>query len=147
MSIKMLYQNYGHPLSKMFKLKSQKKKKSNVWLKIKTMLFGDKTMETFFNNFWEQIDKKLFWKWSFDTIVKIDSITPSFCLRHYVRNGLSYSAEETRSRLCKLTPSFELGIRSKRTNKHQLLHRITSIKTPLIYNNTFIFPISIYTPF
>ncbi len=54
----MLYQNYGHPLSKMFKLKSKKKKKSNVWLKIKTMLFGDETMETFFNNFWKQIDKK-----------------------------------------------------------------------------------------
>jgi len=67
-------------------------------------------------------------------IVKIDSITPSFCLRHYVRNGLSYPAEETRPTLCKPTPSSQLGIRSKRTNKHQLLHRIASVKTPLIYN-------------
>ncbi len=28
-------------------------------------------------------------------IVKIDSITQSFCLRQYVQNGLSYLAEET----------------------------------------------------
>jgi len=67
-------------------------------------------------------------------IVKIDSVTPSFCLRHYVQNGLSYSAEETRLTLCKPIPSSQLGIRSKRTNKHQLLLRIASVKTPLIYN-------------
>jgi len=71
-----------------------------------------------------------------DNIVKIDSVTQSFCLRHYVQNGLSYLAEETRPMLCKPTPSgTQLGIRSKRTNKHQLLHRIASVKTPLIYNN------------
>jgi len=70
------------------------------------------------------------------TIVKIDSITPSFCLHHYVQNGLSYLAEETRPTLCKPMPSSQLGIRSKRTNKHQLLHRIASVKTPLIYNKT-----------
>jgi len=33
-------------------------------------------------------------------IVKIDSVNPSFCLRHYVQNGLSYLAEETRPKLC-----------------------------------------------
>ncbi len=70
------------------------------------------------------------WKYRYNLmtdIVKIDSITPSFCLRHYV-----YS--ETRPTLCKPTPSSQLGIRSKRTNKHQLLHRIASVKTPLTYN-------------
>jgi len=71
---------------------------------------------------------------SYKAIVKIDSVPPYFCLHHYVRNGLSYSAEETRPTLCKPTPSSKLGIRSKRTNKHQLLHRIASVKTPLIYN-------------
>ncbi len=65
-------------------------------------------------------------------IIKIDLVTPSFCLHHYVRNGLSYLAEETQPTLCKPTPSSQLGIRSKRTNKHQLLHRITSVKTPQI---------------
>jgi carotenoid cleavage dioxygenase-like enzyme len=30
-----------------------------------------------------------------DPIVKIDSITRSFCLRHYVQNGLSNLGEET----------------------------------------------------
>jgi len=33
-------------------------------------------------------------------IVMIDSITHSFCLRHYVQNGLSYLGEETRPKLC-----------------------------------------------
>ncbi len=37
--------------------------------------------------------------------VKIDSITRSFCLHHYVQNGLSYSGKETRLKLCKPTPS------------------------------------------
>jgi len=76
-------------------------------------------------------------------IVKIDSVTPSFCLHHYVQNGLSYSAEETRPTLCKPMPSFQLGIRSKRTNKHQLLHRIASVKTPLIYNTNSTFEFGI----
>jgi len=30
----------------------------------------------------------------YDFIVKIDSRTRSFCFRHYVQNGLSYSGEE-----------------------------------------------------
>ncbi len=33
-------------------------------------------------------------------IVKIDSRTWSFCLCHYVQNGLSYSGKETRPKLC-----------------------------------------------
>jgi len=33
---------------------------------------------------------------SIKIIVKIDSITLSFCLCHYVQNGLSYSGKETR---------------------------------------------------
>jgi hypothetical protein len=37
--------------------------------------------------------------------------------------------------LCKRTPSPKLGFRSQEQNKHQLLHRIASVKTPLIYNN------------
>jgi len=32
-------------------------------------------------------------------IVMIDSITNSYCLCYYVRNGLSYSGEETRPKL------------------------------------------------
>ncbi len=67
-------------------------------------------------------------------IVKIDSRTWSFCLRHCVQNGPSYLGEETRPTLCKTMPSFQLGFKSWEPNKHQLLHRITSMKTPLIYN-------------
>ncbi len=50
-------------------------------------------------------------------IVKLDSITLSLCLRHYVRNGLSYSGKETRLIRCKLTPSSQLGFRSLDPNK------------------------------
>jgi len=81
--------------------------------------------------------------WIRPNIVKIDSVTLSFCLHHYVQNGLSYSAEETRPTLCKPMPIFQLGIRSKRTNKHQLLHRIASVKTPLIYNTNSTFEFGI----
>jgi len=62
-------------------------------------------------------------------------MTPSFCHRHNVQNGLSYLGKETRPTLCKTTPSDQLGVRSKERNKEQLFHRIASIKTPLIYNN------------
>jgi len=46
------------------------------------------------------------------TIVMIDSITYSFCLRHYVRNSLSYSVKETQPTLCKPMPSSQLSFRS-----------------------------------
>jgi len=62
-------------------------------------------------------------------IVKIDSITWSFCLHHYVRNSLSYLAEETRPTLCLKGRQAKLGVRSLRTNKGQLLHRIQSVRT------------------
>ncbi len=62
-------------------------------------------------------------------IVKIDSITYSFCLCQYIWNGLSYSAEETQPTLCKPMPSNQLGFRDREPNKHQLLHRIQSIWT------------------
>ncbi len=41
-----------------------------------------------------------------------DILNNSFCLRHYVRNGLSYLGEETRPTLCKTTRSFQLSCRS-----------------------------------
>ncbi len=56
----------------------------------------------------------------------IDSITRSFCLRHYLQNGLSYLGEETLPKLCLKSYS---GVRSLGTNKDQLLHRIQSIRT------------------
>ena len=67
-------------------------------------------------------------------IVMIDSIT-KLCLSLLVcTNGLSYSGEETRPTLCiKATPQ-QTGVRNDKRNKHQLLHRIASVKTPLIYN-------------
>ncbi len=82
------------------------------------------------------------------SIVKIDSRTRSFCLLHYVRNGLSYSGEETRPTLCinnaKLRSSVIIDLRP---NKHQLLHRITSIKTPLIYNKRLLWFWIVVLPF
>jgi len=68
----------------------------------------------------------------------IDSITCSFCLRHYVQNGLSYLGEETRPKLSLERCQANSGVRSFGTKKHQLLHRIASVKTPQIYNNVFI---------
>jgi len=66
--------------------------------------------------------------------VKIDSTIWSFCLHHYVQNGLSYSGKETRLTLCINDAKPISGVKDLRWNKHQLLHRITSIKTPIIYN-------------
>jgi len=60
----------------------------------------------------------------------IDSITRSFYLCHYVQNGISYSGEETRLKRCQVNS----GVGSFGTNKHQLLHRIASVKTPQICN-------------
>jgi len=37
---------------------------------------------------------------TYSCIVKIDSITQSFCLCQYVQNGLSYPGEETPPKLC-----------------------------------------------
>ncbi len=67
----------------------------------------------------------------------IDSMTNSACLCYYVQNSLSYSGEETRLTLCKLTPSSQLSLSSLERislsslerNKHQLLHRIQSVRT------------------
>jgi len=58
----------------------------------------------------------------------IDSITRSFCLRHYVQNGLSYLGEETQPKLCLKRCQANSGFRSLGTNKHQLLHRIQSVR-------------------
>jgi len=62
-------------------------------------------------------------------IVKIDSRTRSFCLCQYVQNGLSYSGKETRPKLCLKGRQADSGIRSLGTNKHQLLHRIQSVRS------------------
>jgi len=68
-------------------------------------------------------------------IIKIDSMVRSFCLRHYVQNGLSYLGKETWC-CVETKPSYDLASKILlRWNKHHLFHRITSIKTPLIYNN------------
>jgi len=63
------------------------------------------------------------------TMVMIDSIT-KLCLSLLVcTNGLSYSGEETRPTLCiKATPN-QSGVRDHKQNKHQLLHRIQSVRT------------------
>jgi len=62
-------------------------------------------------------------------IVMIDSIT-KLCLSLFVcTNGLSYSGEETPPTLCiKATPN-RSGVRYEKQNKHQLLHRIQSVRT------------------
>ena len=52
-------------------------------------------------------------------IVMIDSLTNSFCLCYYVQNGLSYSGEETRPKLCLKRRQANSGVRSLGTNKHQ----------------------------
>jgi len=61
--------------------------------------------------------------------VNIDSITRSFCLRHYVQNSLSYPAEETWPMLCLKGCQAKLGIISLGTINDQLLCRIQSIWT------------------
>jgi len=57
----------------------------------------------------------------------IDSITRSFCPRHYVQNGLSYSREETRPKMCINDAKLRSGVLDLEGNKHQLLHRIASV--------------------
>ncbi len=51
-------------------------------------------------------------------------------------NGLSYFGKETQPKLCKSDAKLRAGIRDLdlEQNKHQLLHRIRSIQTSLIYN-------------
>jgi len=63
------------------------------------------------------------------SIVKIDTITWSFCHYHYVQNGLSYPGEETRPKLCLKRCQANSGVSFLGTNKYQLLHRIQSVKT------------------
>jgi len=65
-------------------------------------------------------------------LLKIDSRTRSFCLCQYVQNGLSYPGEETQPKLCLKGRQANFGISSFGTNKHQLLHRIQSVRT---FNN------------
>jgi len=60
-----------------------------------------------------------------------DSITRSFCLRHYVQNGISYLGKETQLKLCTNNARPRSAILDLEQNKHQLLHRIASVKTPL----------------
>jgi len=62
-------------------------------------------------------------------IVKIDSITRSFCLCHCVQNGLSYRGKETQPKLCLKGRQANSGVSSLGTNKDQLLHRIQSVWT------------------
>jgi len=69
-----------------------------------------------------------------DIVVKIDSIIWSFCLCHVCRNSLSYSRKETWLTLCKSDAKQSSGVADLEQNKHQLLHRLQSIRTSLIYN-------------
>jgi len=62
-------------------------------------------------------------------MVKIDSRTRSFCLHHYVQNGLSYQGEETQTKLCLKGRQANSGVSSLGRNKDQLLHRIQSVWT------------------
>jgi len=57
-------------------------------------------------------------------------LSPSLCT-----NGLSYLGKETRPKLCINDAKLRSGILDLERNKHQLLHRIASVKTPPIYNN------------
>jgi hypothetical protein len=86
-------------------------------------------------------DKNFFCWQTSQAIVKIDSTIWSSCLRHYVQNGLSYiqnglsySGRETWPTLCINDANPRSGVKDLKQNKHQLLHRITIVKTPLIYN-------------
>ncbi len=63
------------------------------------------------------------------SIVKIDSITRSFCLHQYVQNGLSYLGKENQPKLCLKRRQANASVITLGTNKHQLLHRIQSVRT------------------
>jgi hypothetical protein len=52
----------------------------------------------------------------------------------FLQNGPSYFGEETQVMQFINDAKLRSGIGDLRWNKHQLLHRITSVKTPLIYN-------------
>jgi len=76
-------------------------------------------------------------------IVKMDSRTRSSCLGHYVQKGISFLGRETWLTLCINDPKRLDSVIDLRQNKYELFHRITSIKTPLIYNIKLMIEISI----
>ncbi len=72
-------------------------------------------------------DLKLYLK---DRLKKLVVLSPSFCI-----NSLSYLGKENLQTLCINDAKPRSSIKDLRQNKHQLLHRITSVKTTLIHNN------------
>jgi len=88
-----------------------------------------KTLKKDFYSFIQILDASV-------TVVKMDSRSWSFCLHHYVQNNLSYPGKETQPMLCINDAKLRSSFIDLRRNKHQLLHRFTSIKTPQIYNIT-----------
>jgi len=123
---------------------NKKKYKLNLvgWFVFNLMLSMDASENFLVGNFETKKCRKFFdtlvplFRANSIIIVKIDSRTLSFCLRQYVQNGLSYSGKETRPMLCINDAKLRSGIQNLERNKHQLLHRITSIKdtTNLQYN-------------
>jgi len=64
-----------------------------------------------------------------DRLKNLVSLSPSL-----YTNGLSYLGKETWPTLCINNAKLRSGMNNLEQNKHQLLHRIASVKTPLIYN-------------
>ncbi len=63
-----------------------------------------------------------------DRLNNLVSLSPS-CMY-----GLSYSGKETQPKLFKIDSKLRSGVRYCYTNKHQLLNRIQSVRTSLIFN-------------
>ncbi len=78
-------------------------------------------------------DKSL--PWHIDIIVKIDLITRSFCLCHYVQNGLASLAEETWLMLCKRTQGYTLELHLLDQIKISCYTEYKAFVPSLIYNN------------
>jgi len=68
-----------------------------------------------------QINPNMYGK---DRINKLVFLSPSFCT-----NGLSYSGKETQPTLCIKDAKPRSGVVDLRQNKHQLLHRMQSVRT------------------